>query len=184
MSALSLVERIVAVHQALDGAGVPHAFGGALSLAYHTNEVRATKDIDVNVFVSPQDAERVLAALPDGVVSGERDVHAILRDGQVRVWWDETPLDLFFDLHRVHHQAAEHARIVPFADTELPVLGSTELTVFKMMFSRPKDWVDIEAMLEAGSVDTLAVDAAFGGIAGPDDEALVRFHDLARGYSA
>ncbi len=184
MSDLSLVDRILAVHDSLERAGVPHAFGGALALAYHTNEVRATKDIDVNIFVAPHDAERVFASLPDGVSWSTADADAIRRDGQVRLWWDDTPVDLFFDLHEIHQQAADHVRRVPFAGTELPVLGSTELTVFKMMFSRPKDWVDIEAMLEAESIDVAAVDAAYTLVMGPDDERLVRFHDLARAHGA
>ncbi len=135
VSDLSLVDRILAVHDSLESAGVPHAFGGALALAYHTNEVRATKDIDVNIFVVPHDVERVFVSLPDGVSWSTADADAIRRDGQVRLWWDDTPVDLFFDLHEIHQQAADHVRRVPFAGTELPVLGSTELTVFKMMFS-------------------------------------------------
>ena len=184
MSALSLVDRILAVHDSLDAAGVPHAFGGALALAYHTNEVRATKDIDVNIFVAPRDAEQIFASLPGGVSWSAADVDAIHRDGQVRVRWDDTPVDLFFDLHEIHKQAADHARTVPFAGVELPVLGSTELTVFKMMFSRPRDWVDIEAMLEAESIDVAAVDAAYTLVMGPGDERLVRFHELAHAHGA
>jgi hypothetical protein len=180
----TLVEKIVAVHGALDAAGVPHAFGGALALAYHTNEVRATKDIDVNVFAGREHAEQVLEALPEGVASTIADVARIRRDGQVRVWWAETPVDLFFDQHDVHRQAADHTLTVPFADTELPVLGSTELTVFKMMYSRPQDWVDVEAMLDARTVDAESVRATYGRIMGADDPALERFDELARGYAA
>ena len=33
---MTLTERIVALHAALDTAGVPHAFGGALALAWCT----------------------------------------------------------------------------------------------------------------------------------------------------
>ena len=126
----------------------------------------------------------MFASLPGGVSWTAADVDAIHRDGQVRVWWDDTPVDLFFDLHEIHQQAADHARTVPFAGSELPVLGSTELTVFKMMFPRPKDWVDIEAMLEAESIDVAAVDAAYTLVIRPDDERLVRFHDLARTHGA
>ena len=48
MTARTLPERIVALEGAL--AVVPHAFGGALALAYYA-EPRATIDIDLNVFV-------------------------------------------------------------------------------------------------------------------------------------
>ncbi len=180
MSRPSLVERIVTLHDTLDAAGVAHAFGGALALAYHVAEVRATKDIDLNIFVTPDDAEQVFAALPPGVSAAPADVDAVRRDGQVRLWWDDTPLDLFFDLAAIHRQAAENVRRVPFAGTTIPVLGSTELTVFKMMYSRGKDWIDIEAMLEARTVDIEAVATTFAGIMGNDHEALARFLELAR----
>ena len=179
MNRLSLVERIVALHDALDAAGIPHAFGGALALAYHVAEVRATKDIDVNIFLTPDDAERVFDAQPQGVATTPADISAVRRDGQVRLRWDDTPVDLFFDLDAIHRQAADHARRVPFAGATIPVLGSTELTVFKMMHSRGKDWVDIEAMLEAHTVDVDAVTATFGRIMGTDHGALKRFVELA-----
>ena len=41
-----LVERIVALHLALVKARLPHAFGGALALAWCTERARGTIDID------------------------------------------------------------------------------------------------------------------------------------------
>lgn len=180
MNGLSLVARVVALHEALDTAGVAHAFGGALALAYHIAEVRATMDIDVNVFVTPDNAERVFTALPPGVLTSPADVDAVRGDAQVRLWWDDTPVDLFFDLDAIHRQAAQHVRVVPFAGITIPILGSTELTVFKMMYSRGKDWVDIAAMLDAGTIDVDAAAAAFARIMGADHEALKRLRELAR----
>ncbi|MDQ1395101.1 MAG: hypothetical protein QOG64_360, partial [Acidimicrobiaceae bacterium] len=43
----SLAERLLVVHAGLDGARIPHAFGGAIALAYCTEEPRGTRDIDV-----------------------------------------------------------------------------------------------------------------------------------------
>ncbi|MBI1843131.1 MAG: hypothetical protein HYR89_00725, partial [Actinobacteria bacterium] len=48
MKRLPLPRKVLALTCALDG--VPHAFGGALALAYYA-EPRATIDIDLNVFV-------------------------------------------------------------------------------------------------------------------------------------
>ena len=64
---MTVVERIVALHAALDAAGVSHAFGGALALAWCTERARGTVDIDVNIFVSHHAAEGVFHALPEGV---------------------------------------------------------------------------------------------------------------------
>ncbi|MEA2826015.1 MAG: hypothetical protein QOG43_454 [Actinomycetota bacterium] len=58
---MGLVELILAVHRQLDEAGVGHAFGGALALAY-VAEPRGTVDVDVNVFLPPDSLDRVVAA--------------------------------------------------------------------------------------------------------------------------
>ena len=57
-----LDEQIVAIERAFGEADIPHAFGGAQALAYY-GDVRATHDIDVNVFVATSEAPRVLAVL-------------------------------------------------------------------------------------------------------------------------
>ena len=151
---MTLPERLVAHHRALARRRIPHAFGGAIALAYWTLDPRATSDIDVNVFLPAAGSAR---------------------DGQIRLWWDETPVDLFFDSVPVHADAARHRLAVPFANTRIPVLGSTELAVFKAMFDRTRDWADIEAMLAAGTVDLEAVRETLRTMLDGDD---VRFAKL------
>ena len=46
----SLPEKVLLLEEGFAGRGIPHAFGGALALAYYATP-RATVDIDVNVFV-------------------------------------------------------------------------------------------------------------------------------------
>ena len=167
--------RLLAVHDALDAARFAHAFGGAIALAYCTEEPRGTRDIDVNVFVSPLRSEAVVDALPAGVVATNVDRAALARDGQVRLWWEETPVDLFLDVHEFHHDVAREIREVPFEGRTIPVLGCHALAVFKVMFGRTKDWADIEAMIDVGALDT---DRALGTLVrllGADDDATERF---------
>lgn len=174
---MTLAEQLLALDAALDRARLPHAFGGAIALAFWTLEPRATRDLDVNVFVPATDAARVLAALPDGVRVCDGDLERLAADGQRRVWWDDTPVDIFLDYAPVHAQAAQHHRRVPFAGTDIPVLGPIELVVFKAMFDRTKDWADIEAVLVAGTVDAEAVRAALLEMVGTDDARLGRLAD-------
>jgi hypothetical protein len=148
-----LGRRLLAIHDALRSAGIPHAFGGAIALAYCTEEPRGTRDLDVNVFVAPADAGPVLDVLPQGVVATEDDRKRIERDGQVRLWWEDTPVDLFFDVHDFHRQVGAGIRLVSFLDRRVPVLACTDLVIFKAMFNRTKDWADIEEMVQAGTVD-------------------------------
>ena len=177
---MTLPERLVALHRALAKRRVPHAFGGAIALAYWTLDPRGTSDIDVNVFVPAEDAERVLRALPEGIGQPDGTADAIARDGQIRLWWDETPVDLFFDYVPVHAEAARNRRRVPFEGTRIPVLGPTELAVFKVMFDRTRDWADVEAMAERGTLDFDKVAAALKRMLPKDDARLGRLRQVER----
>jgi len=153
-----LAERLLEVHAAFGRAGIPHAFGGAIALAYCTEEPRGTRDVDVNVFVSADQAGPVLTALPAGVAIDAADVAAAAaRDGQVRVWWEDTPVDVFFDVHDFHDAAAASVRAVPFSGVMIPVLGCEALAVFKVVSNRTKDWADVEAMLAVDAFDRSTV---------------------------
>jgi hypothetical protein len=148
-----LGEQLLAIHDAFDAAHIPHAIGGAIALGYCTLEPRATRDVDVNVFTGPERAREVFAALPEGVEFSGLSLEQAERDGQVRLRWGITPVDLFLSVLPFHDHVAEHVRLVPFEGHTIPVLGCTGLAVFKAMFDRPRDWVDIEAMVEARAVD-------------------------------
>lgn len=169
MSARTLAEKVLAITRALTR--VPHAFGGALALAYYA-EPRATIDIDLNVFVGADqfgDVARPLARL--GVSMEVATTAAVIeRDGQARVWWEETPLDLFFAYDPFHDACAARRRTVPFADATIPVLAAEHLIVCKAVFNRPKDWVDIEAMLDLETaIDRAEALRWVGRIAGDED---------------
>ena len=169
MTELSLAQRIVALARAL--AAIPHAFGGALALAYYA-EPRATIDIDLNVFVPVErylDVARPLVEL--GAAADDPAVAELVRrDGQARVWWDATPIDLFFAYDAFHHAAAAGRHVVPFADMTISILAAEHLIVCKAVFNRAKDWVDIDAMVAAGTaIDVPEVLRWVGRVAGDED---------------
>lgn len=152
---LALDEKVAALERLLTTAAIPHAFGGALALAYYAAP-RGTHDIDINIFVSAARSAKVLATLADlGVAVPDDTALRQLRDrGQVRVHWEHTPLDLFFSYDPLHDRCAERARRVPFGDdVTLSILSAEDLTIFKVLFDRPKDWSDIEEILYALGAD-------------------------------
>lgn len=157
---LALDEKIVALGRALGEARVPHAFGGALALAYYATP-RGTHDIDLNVFVPAARGERVLELLAGlGVAAGSaaalREVH---ERGQTRLRWEHTPIDLFFSTDALHESCLARIRRVPFgADAEIAILSAEDLALFKATFDRPKDWSDLAEMLYAQGPD---FDAAY-----------------------
>ncbi len=148
-----LGDRLLAIHDGLDAARIPHAIGGAIALGYCTLEPRGTRDVDVNVFVGPERAREVFAALPKDVEFSGVNLEQAERDGQVRLRWGITPVDLFLSVLPFHDRVEAHLRHVPFERRTIPVLDCTALVVFKAIFDRPRDWVDIEAMVEARAID-------------------------------
>ena len=165
----TLVDRIVAIGDALDRLGVPWAFGGALALAFATEEPRATRDIDVNVFVGVDTVSEVFTGLPAGIGHGRADEVAVRHDGQVRLWWDDTPVDVFFAVDPFHAEVAGRCVQVAFAGSTIRVLAPEDLAVFKAMFDRPKDWVDIATMAECGTVDLGEAARRLAVVLGDDD---------------
>ena len=165
-----LVGRIVALHEALSHAGLPHAFGGALALAWCTERARGTIDIDVNLLIPAADWKRALAALPAAVKVTAKDRMLLERDGQVRVWWGKTPLDVFLNSTGFHDGLRQRVRVETFAGRQIPFLSCFDLAVFKAFFSRTKDWADLEDMAAAGTLDAGRVQATLIEYLGADDE--------------
>lgn len=171
---MDLVDKIVACHRALREREVPHAFGGALALAWCTAQARGTIDIDINLFVGREAIGDALRALPAAVAWDDSDVARLERELQHRLWWDHTPLDLFFNSTDYHEQLHARTRYEAFAGERIPFLSCVDLAVFKVFFDRTKDWADLEAMRDA---DALDIDFAAGVIShylGADDPRLKR----------
>jgi hypothetical protein len=180
-SAGGLPEKMLEIHEHLQAARIDHAFGGALALAWCTQQARGTIDLDVNVFVGPERTDETLAALPDAVVASADDRALLVRDGQARLWWDTTPVDVFLNTTPFHEDVAARVRWEPFAGTRLPFLACQDLAVFKAFFNRTKDWADLEEMAAAGALDTSAVLDVLARYLGGDDERLERLRSLAAG---
>jgi hypothetical protein len=174
----SLPEKMLAIHSGLLGAGIDHAFGGALALAWCTQQARGTIDVDVNLFVGTQRTADVLHALPAGVAALPEDRAQLERDGQTRLWWGTTPIDLFLNTTQFHVQVGTRIRWEPFAGAQLPFLACDDLAVFKAFFNRTKDWADLEAMHDAGTLDVAAVAGLLSSFLGADDERVNRLLSL------
>jgi hypothetical protein len=179
-----LPDKVIAIHEALRTARIPHAIGGALALAYYA-EPRATIDIDLNLFVPAtrwRDVVDVLLRL--GVQTEDLDPSALERNGQCRLWWGNNPLDLFFAYDPIHEEMRHEARRVPFEGTTLPILAPEHLAICKAMFDRRKDWLDIEKMLiVSDDFDLPAVEAWLKRMVDEDDPRLERLEELKSGLA-
>ena len=64
----------------------------------------------------------------------------------------------------------QNGAVVPFADATIPILMVEHLIVCKVVFSRAKDWVDIDAVIAAEtSIDVAEVLRWVGRIVGDED---------------
>lgn len=177
-----LVEKLLAVHRALKGHALPHAFGGAIALAYCVEEPRGTRDLDVNIFIDAKDAARALDALPTGVRVSKDDVETVKREGQTRLFWDGVPVDVFLNNLPLHEEVANGVLWVPLGDAKIPVLDCASLVVFKSLFNRARDWGDIEEVAETTPSDVEAAAKTLVTLVGEDDPSYKRLAAVAANH--
>jgi hypothetical protein len=149
--------RVLAVDRALSAARIPHAIGGAIALGHYA-EARPIRDIDVNVFVPPERRPEVAAALAG-------------LDG------NGPPVHLFFAEDALHEAMPAAVREIPFASATIPIVSPEHLVIRKAMLDRPKDWLDIEAILAART--TLDLDEIRGWLRRLAPDRLAVFESLA-----
>jgi hypothetical protein len=169
-----LVEKLFTIHESLTEAGLAHAFGGAIALAYCVEEPRGTRDLDVNIFVDASEAESALGSLPAGVRVRKRDVAKVERDGQARLDWDGTPIDVFLNNVPLHDAVASSVVWVRLEGRDVPVLDCASLAIFKAFFDRTRDWADIEAISVAAPEDIKDAAATIAELVGEEDPAIER----------
>jgi hypothetical protein len=179
-----LVDKLFMIHDSLAEAGYAHAFGGAIALAFCVEEPRGTRDLDVNIFVDASGAESVLAALPDAVRVRKKDIAKVEREGQARLDWDGTPIDVFLNNVPLHEVVASSVVWVPLEGRQAPVLDCASLVIFKAFFDRTKDWADLEAVAQATPEDIEEATATIVELVGADDPAVTRLRELQARFPA
>lgn len=174
-------QKILRLNDELQAHRLPYAFGGAIALNYH-REPRSTLDIDINVFVDPGQGQAVLQALQGlyGLEGQERATADLRETGQARTIWGSTFVDLFLANTDFHTSMASRLERQPFGDGEIPVLAIEDLLVCKVLFDRPKDWVDIEAVAKTrhDQLDGEYVQRWLGAFLEPNAPRVLRVAEL------
>jgi hypothetical protein len=176
----STPEKITSLHHLFEEQEIPYAISGALALGYY-KRARGTIDIDVGIFLPPEDHERVLAALAEvfPVPNPDEFRRTVKESQQGHTYWGNTRIDLFFSATEFEVSMAERARTVPFNGSEIRIISAEDLLVCKAMMTDSKHWVDIEDVCKylGSELDTAYIDTwvrAFG----EDDPRVKRMEEL------
>jgi len=173
----------------LERRGIPYAIGGALALAYHAPP-RATVDVDINIFVPPQDGlQALLAVLAEAAFtadSPETVVRTATEDGQFRGRISGIRVDVFVPAIAFYAEMATRTQRVPLLGRPIDILAPQDLLTLKMMFFRRKDLADVEAVLRnpPPALDIESVRARLVDMVGESDERLSEWDSIVRDVHA
>ena len=178
---IGMSEKVVRLHDALRSADIPHAFGGAIAVDYYRIP-RATIDIDLNVFVTPDQRARVIQVLASEfeLADGEALSEEIARRDQGKTYWGNTRIDLFFAASEFNQSMAKRVREVEYQGATIPILSAEDIVAIKTVFDRTQDWADIEAVckLRGAELDLAYMTEWLGEIVGLDDPRVARLVQL------
>lgn len=166
---------------ALESAAIPYAVGGALAYNLWSNP-RGTIDLDLTAFLADSEWTRALEVLAAaGVVGDGPAALAALRDrGSCRLWHGDIRVDLF--IPSIPFYASVERRVIsaPLDGRPARFLTAEDLTVFKLLFFRKKDMVDIEYMLivQGRAFDRAYVRRWLVDMVGDTDERVKRWDQL------
>jgi hypothetical protein len=141
----SLTDALLAVHEILEAAGVPHALSGGIAANLYRAEVRATSDVDIAIVVGPAR----LVALVGTFARAEWKAEPYWRKGeQVRLTHDELPrVDCLVATTDYERAAIDHAVTAQIEGRGIRVLTAEDLIVFKLIAGRARDYEAVAAII-------------------------------------
>jgi hypothetical protein len=177
-TAPALARRIA---DAFEAEGIPHAIGGALALAAW-GFPRATNDVDIDVFVEVELLDRVLSTLERaGCVVDRNACLASARDrGDFSVRYQGMRMDFFVPSIPFYRSVEARVRPAPLQGRPASYLSPEDLAVFKMLFFRTKDILDVERLVAfiGPDFDAAYVRRSLVEILGSEDQRLQRWDRL------
>lgn len=183
----SAAEAAQAIADRLEGAGHPYAIGGALALAV-AGVPRGTADVDLNVFVDGPAVAAVARLLLDMgmVLDVAASVAEAERDGMFAARWDGMRIDVFVPSIPFSVEAGRTRVRVTADGWSGWFLAPEAIAVFKLLFFRGKDVVDLERLVavRGSDLDHAYVRRWIVDMMGEGDERVARWDDLVARFSA
>ena len=166
---------------ALDQRKTAYALGGAIALGYWA-EPRGTMDVDLTLFLPPEKPSECIWVLQDiGCDVPVAESVRLLQDhGFCRVTYRGLRVDVFFPTIPFYEIAKMRRRQVPLRENQIMVWDAETLAVFKMMFFREKDLLDLKQVLlkQGVAFDSQWVHNQLVDICGARDTRTVRWDEI------
>jgi hypothetical protein len=171
----------VALAIALDAQGRDYAVGGAIALGYWT-EPRGTMDVDLTLFMTQDDPRAVVEQLRSiGCVVDEKEAaQLLLEHGFCRASYHNVRVDVFVETYEFYKTVKRRRTRVILRDREVMILDAETLCVFKMMFFREKDFLDIKGIMRdlGSALDRKFIREQLVEICGSRDPRIIRWDEI------
>lgn len=166
---------------ALDSRGIAYAIGGALAFGYW-GMPRGTLDVDVTLYMRPDDGEAVIALLEElgCVVDAVRARKTLAEHGFCSATLSGLRVDVFLPIVDFYAVARGRRRQVDLDGVPLMIWDAETLVIFKLMFFRDKDLIDIAQILrtQAGQLDLEWITTRLVDLFGRRDPRVSRWEGL------
>ena len=177
-SAADLARRLA---DELEGAGISHAIGGALALGVW-GFPRATNDVDLDVFVTTDHLDPVFDVLESTGCELDRKaaLASAISRGEFRATLQGMRLEVFVPSIELYDSVEARIRQAPLRGRPAWFLSPEDLAIFKFLFFRTKDILDVERLVAfaPGVFDRSYVRSWLVDLVGDDDERVTRWDRL------
>lgn len=167
--------------RALDQRKTEYALGGAIALGFWA-QPRGTMDVDLTLFMSNDKPSEVIWELQEiGCdVSATSATRSIRDHGFCRATFATWRVDVFVPTIPFYEQVKARRKRVFLGDQQVTVLDAESLAVFKIMFFRRQDIVDIGEILriQGPAFDRIWVRDELAKIVGARDPRVIQWDEL------
>lgn len=165
----------------LEDAGCDYALGDAIALGFWA-EARGTLDVDVTLYLPLDDPAGCMRLLEKIGCQFDRQLteEMLIQHNFCQVELLGIRLDVFLPMSSFYESAKARRRQVPIGGQPAYIWDAETLCVFKMMFFRQKDLVDIQSIMRSQGTALRRdwIEQTLLSIFGPRDPRISRWRDL------
>jgi hypothetical protein len=158
-----------------------YALGGAIALGYW-GQPRGTMDVDLTLFLPQNRPSEVVWELQEiGCdVQATRAIASLQEHGFCTATFASCRVDIFIPTIPFYDLAKARRQSVQLGDQQVIVWDAETLSVFKMMFFRPRDFVDLQEVLrmKESGFDREWVREQLVELYGPRDARIIKWDEL------